>query len=161
MGSRLIIFFFIVGLRGFCGTLSSPGLVFARLCLALSKSYTPASGRVAIRGMQLFEKLFPFALCGAFGGSVMIGTLRTSRGLMRNFSICSSLHFFTWTAGWLAPRVISFSDFLFLSFVSPSPSPLCILSVYQGLRPSALLIYSIDFQKKKKKMWWFSLNMAN
>jgi hypothetical protein len=34
--------------------LSSPGLVFARLCLALSKIYMPASGWVAVRGVWLF-----------------------------------------------------------------------------------------------------------
>ena len=64
------------------------------------------------------------------------------------------LHFFlftlyTWTTGWLVPRVISFVDFL--SFLSLPPSPSCILPVYQGLRPFALLIYSIDLKKKKKK----------
>ena len=73
--------------------LSSPSLVFAGLCLALSKSYMLVGGRVAVRGVQLFGKWFLFALCGAFGGSVMIGTLRTSRGLMRIFYIGSSLHF--------------------------------------------------------------------
>jgi hypothetical protein len=55
---------------------------------------------------------------------------------------------FTWTEGWLAPQVISF--FFFLSFFSPPLSPLCILLVYQGLHPSALLIYSIDFSKNTK-----------
>ena len=54
MGSRSIIFFFIVGLRGLCGMLFSPGLVFAGLCLALSKSYTPAGERVAVWGVRLF-----------------------------------------------------------------------------------------------------------
>ena len=58
--------------------LSSLGLVFAGLCLTLSKSYTPVGGRVAIRGVWLFGKLFLFALCGAFGESVMIGALRTT-----------------------------------------------------------------------------------
>ena len=70
--------------------LSSPGLVFARLYLALSKTYTLAGGRVA---MRLFGKWFPFALCGAPGGSVMISALKASRGPMRNYSICSSLLF--------------------------------------------------------------------
>ena len=93
MGSQLIIFFFIVGQRWLCGMLSSPGLVFAGLCLALSKSYTLTGGWVVVRGAQLFGKWFIFALCDAFGGSVMIDDLRTSRGLKRNYSICSSLHF--------------------------------------------------------------------
>jgi hypothetical protein len=57
---------------------------------------------------------------------------------------------FTWTEGWLAPQVISFSDFL--SFFSLPPSPLCILPMYQGLLPSMLLIYSIDFSKKKSPL---------
>jgi hypothetical protein len=73
--------------------LSSPGLVYARLCLALSKIYTPAGGWVAGRGVHLFRKWFLFALCGAFGGSVMIGALRASRGPMRNSSMCSYLLF--------------------------------------------------------------------
>jgi hypothetical protein len=73
--------------------LSSPGLVFAGLCLAQSKIYIPAGGRVAVRGVWLFEKWFPYTLCGVSGGSVIICALRTSRGHMRNFSICSFLHF--------------------------------------------------------------------
>jgi hypothetical protein len=72
---------------------SSPGLVFAGLCLALSKTYTPAGGRVARQRVWLFRKWFPFALFGAFGVSVMIGALRASRGPMRNSSICSYLLF--------------------------------------------------------------------
>jgi hypothetical protein len=43
--------------------------------------------------VRLFGKWFPFALCGAFGRSVMIGALRTNRDPMRNSSICSSLLF--------------------------------------------------------------------
>jgi hypothetical protein len=73
--------------------LSSPGLVFAGLCLAQSKIYMPTGGWVAVRGVHLFGKWIPCALCGASGGNVMIGALRTSRGPMRNFSICSFLHF--------------------------------------------------------------------
>jgi hypothetical protein len=93
MGSRLIIFDFIVGLRGLCGTLSSPGLVSAGSCLALSKTYMQAGGRVAVQGVRLFGKWFHFVLCGASGGSVMIGALRTNRDPIRNSSICSSLLF--------------------------------------------------------------------
>ena len=100
MGSRLIIFSFIVGLRGLCGTLSFPGLVFAGSCLALSKTYTQAGGRVAVQGVRLFGKWFPFALCGAFGGSVMIGALRTSRDPMRNSYICSLLFSLGLRGGW-------------------------------------------------------------
>jgi hypothetical protein len=73
--------------------LSSPGLVFAGLCLALSRSYTPAGGRVAVRGVRLFGKWFLFALCGVFGGSVMIDALRTRQGLIRSYSIFSFLLF--------------------------------------------------------------------
>ena len=65
MVGLLIIFYFIVGLRGLCGMLSSPSLVFAGLCLAQSKIYMPAGGRVAVRRVRLFEKWFPCALCGA------------------------------------------------------------------------------------------------
>jgi hypothetical protein len=56
MGSRLIIFFFIVVLQGLCGMLSSPSLGFAGLCLAQSKIYMPAGGQVAVRGVRLFGK---------------------------------------------------------------------------------------------------------
>ena len=73
--------------------LSSPGLVFAGSCLALSKTCTQAGGWVAMQGVRLFGKWFLFALCGVFGGSVIIGALRTNRDPMRNFSICSSLLF--------------------------------------------------------------------
>jgi hypothetical protein len=81
--------------------ISSSGLVFARLCLELSKIYLPASGQVAVQGVRLFGKCFPFALCDTFGGSIMIGALRTSRGLIRNFSICSySLFSLGLRGGW-------------------------------------------------------------
>ena len=73
--------------------LSSPDLVFAGLCLAQSKIYMPAGGRVAIQGVRLFGKWFSYTLCGAFRGSIMIGALRTSRGRLRIFSNCSFLHF--------------------------------------------------------------------
>jgi hypothetical protein len=49
---------------------------------------------------------------------------RSSEDLLRFFFFT----LFTWTAGWLAPRVISFVDFL--SFLSPLLIPQCILSVY-------------------------------
>jgi hypothetical protein len=93
MGSRLIIYLFIVGLQGLCGMLSSPGLVFAGLCRALSMSYMPAGGWVAVRKVWLFGKWFIFALCGVFGGSVMMGALKTCRGLVRSYSIFSFLLF--------------------------------------------------------------------
>jgi hypothetical protein len=80
-------------LQGLCGMLSSPSLGFAGLCLAQSKKKKnmPAGRQVAIREVRLFGKWFLFALCSALGGSTMIGALRISRGLMRNFSICSYL----------------------------------------------------------------------
>jgi hypothetical protein len=55
---------------------------------------------------------------------------------------------FTWTAGWLAPRVISFFDFLFLL-----PSPLVPFVYSQYTNGCALLHFYIllTFQKKKKK----------
>jgi hypothetical protein len=82
-----------VGLRVLYGMLCSPGLVFARLCLVLLRSYTPAGGWVAVRGVWLFGKLLLFVLCGVFGESVMIDVSRTRRGLMRNYSIFSFLLF--------------------------------------------------------------------
>ena len=93
MRSRLIIFFFIVGLRRLCGTLSSLGLVFAGSCLAQSKTYMQAGGQVAVQGVRLFGKWFYFALCGASGGSILIDALRKNRDPMKNSSICSSLLF--------------------------------------------------------------------
>jgi hypothetical protein len=71
--------------------LFSLDLAFARLCLAQSKIYMPVGGQVADRGVRLFGKWFPCVLCGAFGGSVMIGVLRTSQGLLKSCSICSSV----------------------------------------------------------------------
>jgi hypothetical protein len=53
----------------------------------------PAGGRVDVREVRLFGKWFPCVLCGAFGGSAMIGALRTSQGHRRNLSICSILLF--------------------------------------------------------------------
>ena len=72
--------------------LSSLGLGFAGLCLALLEIYMPTGGRVTVRGVRLFEKWFPYALCGVSGGSVMIGALKTSRGHRRNLYTCSFLH---------------------------------------------------------------------
>jgi hypothetical protein len=66
-------------------------LAFAGLCLAQSKIYMLVGGQVAVRGVRLFGKWFPCVLCGAFGGNAMIGALRTSRGLLRSCSICSSV----------------------------------------------------------------------
>ena len=129
-----------------------PSLVFVGLCLVLSKIYMPSGGWVAVRGVQLFGKWFPCALCGASGGSVIIGALRTSRGLMRSFSICFFLLFSLglrggWPYEWLVFRIFS------LSFPLPS-SPLCILLVYQGLRPSVLFyIFYWLFKKKKKRIY--------
>jgi hypothetical protein len=82
-----------VGLRVLFGMLSLPDLVFAGLCLALSRSYMQAGGRVAIRGVLLFGKWFISILCGVYGGSVMIDVLRICRGLVRNSSIFSFLFF--------------------------------------------------------------------
>jgi hypothetical protein len=67
-------------------------------------------------------------------------------------SIEDLLHFFmytlfSWTAGWLAPRAISFSEFLSLFPLPPSPlyTP-CVLRVAPLLR--FLLIYTSDLSKK-------------
>jgi hypothetical protein len=50
---------------------------------------------------------------------------------------------FLWVFGW--------AFFLLSSLSSPLPPyHLCILPVYQGLLPFALLIYSTDLSKKKK-----------
>jgi hypothetical protein len=51
MGSRLIIFFSIVGLRELCGMPSLLGLVCVRSCLPRSRSYLLAGGRAVVPGM--------------------------------------------------------------------------------------------------------------
>ena len=84
---------FILGWQGLCGTLFSPDLVFAGLCLVQSKIYMLAGGRVAVQGVRLFGKWLPCALCGVSGGNIMIGALRTSLSRKRIFSICSLLLF--------------------------------------------------------------------
>ena len=88
MKSRVIIFSFIVGLRGLCGTPFSLGLAVVGLCPVQSKIFLRAGGRVDIRGVRLCGKWFPCVLCGAFGGSGMIGASRISRDRKRNFFIC-------------------------------------------------------------------------
>jgi hypothetical protein len=73
--------------------------------------WTGGRSRSAVVG-----KWFLFALCGVFGGSVMIDALRTRQGLIRSYSIFSFLLFSPrlWV-GWPATlRVISFADFLSL-----------------------------------------------
>jgi hypothetical protein len=126
-GSWLIIFLFIVRQRVVCGMPSSPGLAFAGLCLASSRSYLRIGGWKVVRGAQLFGKWSLIILCGVFGGSKIIDVSRTRRGL----EMSSSIFFFLLStlrlqAG-LALRVISFVDF-FSSL--PLPSPPCIFPVY-------------------------------
>jgi hypothetical protein len=93
MGSRLIIFLSIVGRRVLCGMPFLPGLVFVGLCLAQSRRFLPAGGRVVEQGALLFGKWFLFVLCGVFGGSAMIDVLRTPRGLVRSSFIFFFLPF--------------------------------------------------------------------
>ena len=52
-----------------------------------------AGGREAVQGVRWFGKWFLVALCGAYGGSVMIDVLKTKRDPMRNSSICFSVLF--------------------------------------------------------------------
>jgi hypothetical protein len=115
MGSRLIIFFSIVGRREPCEKPFSPGLVFFGLCLARLRSYLLVGGQVVVLGELLCGKWFLFVLCAVFGGSKKIDVSRSSEELLHFFLFT----LFTWTVGWLAPQVISFADFL--SFFSSSP----------------------------------------
>jgi hypothetical protein len=59
--------------------------------------------------------MVPFALCGVYGGKEMRVALSTLEELTSFFFFT----LFTWTTPWLAPLVISFSDFLVL-FSSPN-----------------------------------------
>jgi hypothetical protein len=93
MGSRLIIFFSIVGRRVLCGMPFLPSLVYVGLCLAQSMRFLLAGGRLVVQGVMLFEKWFLFELCGAFGGNAKIDVLRTPRGLVRSSSIFFCLLF--------------------------------------------------------------------
>ena len=104
------------------------GLIFARLCLALSKSYLQVGGRVAERGVQLCGKWSLIVLCGVFGVKETIDISRTQRGLERSSYISFFLLF---TPGqWVGlPRgVLVFQIFFHTSL--PPPSPLCILLMY-------------------------------
>jgi hypothetical protein len=65
------------------------------------------------------------------------------------------LHFFftilfTWAVAWLAPIVITYSDFLSF-FSSPPLGVLLYTSCVLGLCPSTRFLYNITYQKKKKK----------
>ena len=93
MGSRLIIFSFIVGQQKPCGMPSLPGSVFVGLCLAWLRIYLLAGGRVVVQGVLLCEKWFLFVLCGVFGGREMIDVLRILWGLARRSSIFFFLPF--------------------------------------------------------------------
>ena len=84
MGSRLIIYFSIVGQRMLCGIPFLSGLVFVGLCQARSKRFLLAGGWVVEQGALLYGKWFLFVLCGVFGGSAMIDVLKTPRGLLRS-----------------------------------------------------------------------------
>jgi hypothetical protein len=86
MGSRLIIFFSIVGQRELCGMPSSLGLVFVGSCLARSRNYLLAGGRVVVPGALWCGKWSLFVLYGVFGESETIDVLRTLRDLLRNLS---------------------------------------------------------------------------
>jgi hypothetical protein len=89
-------------------------------------------------------------LCGVFGEEGTIDVSRTWRGLERSSYISFFLLFTPGQWAGLPRGVLAFQIFFLTSL--PPPSPPCILPVYQGLRPSALLIfYSIGLSKKEKK----------
>ena len=107
------------GRREPCRMPSLPGLVFIGLCLARLRSYLLTGDQVVVQGALLCEKWFLFILCGVFGRSEMLDVSRTLRGLVRISFIFFLFTLFTWSMSWLAPRVISFADFL--SFFSSPP----------------------------------------
>ena len=78
-----------------CGMPFLSGLVYVGLCLARSRSYLLADGRVVVRGELLFRKWFLFVLCGVFGESKMIDISRSNEEFLH--SILFTL--FTWTTG--------------------------------------------------------------
>jgi hypothetical protein len=82
-----------VGRQVLCGMPFLPGLVNVGLCLARSRRFLLAGGRVVVQGVLLFGKWFLFVLCGVFGGSAMINVLRNLRGLVRSSSIFFFLPF--------------------------------------------------------------------
>jgi hypothetical protein len=82
-----------VGQQEPCGMPSSIGLVVVGLCLARLRSYWPAGGRAVILGVLLYGKWSLTVLCGVFGVSETIDVSRTSRGLLKNFSIFFFLPF--------------------------------------------------------------------
>jgi hypothetical protein len=115
MGSRLIIFSYIVGQRELCGMPSLPGLVFVGLCLVRSRSFWRVGGHVVDLEARLCGKWSLLVLCGVFGMSETINASRILRGLLRNSSTFFSLLFSPGQrVGW--PRGCSVFLIFFLFF---------------------------------------------
>jgi hypothetical protein len=108
-----------------CGMLFLPGLAFAGLCLAPTKSQLHVGGRAAIRGVQLCGKWSLIVFCGVFKGK---DASRTSQGLQRNSYITFSFLFTPGLWAGLPHDVLAFQFFFLTSL--PSPSPPCILHMY-------------------------------
>ena len=80
----------------------------------------------------------------------MLDVLKARRGLLRIFSITSFLLFILGLQVGLPHLLLAFVTFLLASPLSLNPPP-CILPVYSGLRPSALLLIYFDLSKKERK----------
>jgi hypothetical protein len=121
-GSQLIISIFIVGLRASCGMLFSLGLAYVGLCLVASRELY-ATWWVGGKSLSaVVWKMVPLYLMWCIWNE---RNARYFEDTSRNIE--DLIHFFlytlfTWTAGWLAPLVISFLDFLIMFSFSFSSS---------------------------------------
>jgi hypothetical protein len=121
-GSQLIISIFIVGLRASCGMLFSLGLAYVGLCLVASREFY-ATWWVGGKSLSaVVWKMVPLYLMWCIWNE---RNARYFEDTSRNIE--DLIHFFlytlfTWTAGWLAPLVISFLDFLIMFSFSFSSS---------------------------------------
>jgi hypothetical protein len=93
---------------------------FVGLCLARLKSYLLADSQVVCTRSAVVWKMVPLCImwfiCRERNDRCFEDSSKSSEELLLFFF---PFTLFTWTAGWLAPRVISFNDFLSF-FSSPT-----------------------------------------
>jgi hypothetical protein len=80
---------FLLAFCGAYGMPSSAASVCLGLCLFGWLIYSLAGGWVVTIGVLLCGRWFPLAFCGACGGSEMIETLRTKKGILRSSQLSS------------------------------------------------------------------------
>jgi hypothetical protein len=100
-----MLFSVALGCHGSC-------LVAWQICLLIG-------GREVSPGVLWFGKWFLYTSCGVYDRKEMVDVLRTLGRSLEELTTFFFLTLFTWKATWLAPLVISFSDFLVL-FSSPN-----------------------------------------